>query len=97
MQNELFKILEFGDGTKWFVIGVTNYNNETYKYLIKVNNEETDFIDEFLLVKYYIKDGKEYIVKVKDPKISETVMLKIMPEIKPLLSHKKEILEKLQA
>lgn len=97
MQNELFKVLEFADGTKWFVIGITNYNNETYKYLIKVNNEESDFLDEFLLVKYYIKDGEEYIVKVSDPQISEAVMLKIMPEIKPLLNHKQEILEKLQA
>lgn len=96
MQNELFKILEFGDGTKWFVIGVTNYNNETYKYLIKVNNEETDFLDEFLLVKYYIKEGEEYIVKVSDPKISETVMLKIMPGLKPVLDKKEEILKKMQ-
>lgn len=97
MKNELFKVLEFGDGTKWFVIAITVYNNETYKYLIKVNDEEDDFLDDFLLVKYYIKDGKEYIIKVNDPNESKEVMLKIMPEIKPLLNHKQEILEKLQA
>lgn len=95
--NSLFKVLEFADNTKWFIINETVYNNEMYKYLIKVNNDETDFLDEFLLVKYYIKDGKEYIENVIDPQISEQVMLKIMPEIRPLLNNKQEILNKLQA
>lgn len=95
--NSLFKILEFADNTKWFIINETVYNNEMYKYLIKVNNDETDFLDEFLLVKYYTKDGKEYIENVTDSKISEPVMLKILPEIKPILNNKQEILNKLQA
>ena len=95
--NNLFKILDFGDGTKWFIIGQTIYNNEDYKYLIRVTEDEEDFLNEFLLVKYYIQNKEEYIVKVTDPKISEEVMLKIMPEIKPLLKDKKEILNKLQA
>ncbi len=95
--NSLFKVLEFADNTKWFIINETVYNNEMYKYLIKVNNDETDFLDEFLLVKYYTKDGKEYIENVTDSKISEPVMLKILPEIKPILNNKQEILNKLQA
>ena len=95
--NSLFKVLEFADNTKWFIINETVYNNEMYKYLIKVNNDETDFLDEFLLVKYYTKDGKEYIENVTDSKISEAVMLKILPEIKPILNNKQEILNKLQA
>ena len=95
--NSLFKVLEFADNTKWFIINETVYNNEMYKYLIKVNNDETDFLDEFLLVKYYTKDDKEYIENVTDSKISEPVMLKILPEIKPILNNKQEILNKLQA
>ena len=95
--NSLFKVLEFADNTKWFIINETVYNNEMYKYLIKVNNDETDFLDEFLLVKYYTKDGKEYIENVTDSKISEPVMLKILQEIKPILNNKQEILNKLQA
>ena len=97
MQDSLFKILEFADGSKWLIIGQTLYNNETYKYLIGVTNDEEDLLDKYLLVKYYIKDNEEYITQVTDPKVSEPVMVQIMPEIKPILSHKDEILEKLQA
>ena len=97
MNDSLFKVINFMDGNKWFVIAQTVYNNEDYKYLIKLTEDEEDFKEEFLLVKYYVKDNGEYVEKVKNPDILEKVMLQIMPEIKPLLQNKNQILEQLKA
>lgn len=96
MKSVLFKILELDGGTKWFVIAETTYKGMDYKYLIKVTDDEEDFIDEFNLIKFMIIDGKEYVGPVTDDKEREAVMLKIMPEIKPIIDNKMQILEKLQ-
>lgn len=97
MNDSLFKVINFMDGNKWFVIAQTVYNNENYKYLIKLTKDEEDFEDEFLLVKYYTKDNEEYVEKVQNPDILEKVMLQIMPEIKPLMQQKNQIIEHLKA
>ena len=96
MKSLLFKILELVGGTKWFVIAETTYNDMDYKYLIKVTDDEEDFTDEFNLIKFMIIDEKEYVGPVTDDKEREAVMLKIMPEIKPLIDNKTKILEELQ-
>ncbi len=93
----LFKILDFLDGNKWFVIAETTYNNQNYKYLIKVTDDEEDFKDEFKLIKYAVIDGNEYAGEVTSESEREAVMLKIMPEIGNLLTNKQELLNKLQA
>lgn len=97
MESSLFKIIDFLDGNKWFVIAETTYNNQNYKYMIRVTDDEEDFIEEFNLIKYVIFDGKEYAETVTNPAESEAVMLKIIPEIKDVLKNKNQILEKVQA
>lgn len=95
MQSNLFKILDFLDGNKWFVIAEKFYNNQNYKYLIKLTDDEEDFIEEFKLIKYFVIDGSEYMSDVTDAKESEAVMKLMYPEIEKILKNKKEILEKI--
>ncbi len=89
----MFKVINFMDGNQWFVMAETIYNDEVYKYLIKIENDE--FKDEFLVVKYTTDKDGEYVEKVTDQKTLENVMLKMMPNIKPIIDNKDKILEHL--
>lgn len=87
----MFKVINFMDGNKWFVMAETIYNNEVYKYLIKIKNDE--FEDKFLLVKYITDKDGEYIEKVTDTSVVEKVMVQMLPEIKPIIDNKDKLLK----
>lgn len=59
-------IVEFDENNKWFVISEKEINNIKYSYLIRVNDEENDFLDEYAVVKSIFKNGDEYMEIVRD-------------------------------
>lgn len=71
-------IVEFDENNKWFVISEKEINNVKYSYLIRVNNEENDFLDEYAVVKSIFKNGDEYMEIVRD-NLDEIVPI-LLPE-----------------
>ena len=59
-------IVEFDENNKWFVISEKEINNIKYSYMIRVNNTEDDFIDEYAVVRSVYKNGEEYMEVVND-------------------------------
>jgi len=95
MNNGLYTIIEFDEDDKWFVISETSYNNETYEYLIRVNKEEDDFIEDFMVVKCVIQGDEEYFETIQDREILSIVIPKLIPGTESLLKNPKETLSKI--
>lgn len=95
MKSGLYTIIEFDENEKWFVIGETTYNNEKYNYLIKLTSDESDFIEDFMVVKCSISNNEEYFDMVKDKEILNKVVPLLIPDTDELLRKPKEALKEL--
>lgn len=95
MKSGLYTIIEFDENNKWFVLSETIYNNEIYEYLIKVNKEEDDFIEDFMVVKCIIQKEEEYFSIVKDKDTLAHVLPKLIPGTEAILKNPKEALLKI--
>ena len=62
----MYTIVEFDKNNKWFVISEKVINNIKYSYMIRVSNDEDDFIDEYIVVKSIYKNGDEFMEVVND-------------------------------
>ena len=62
----MYTIVEFDKNNKWFVISEKVINNIKYSYMIRVSNDEDDFIDEYIVVKSIYKNGEEFMEVVND-------------------------------
>mgnify|MGYP003571602247 CR=1 FL=1 len=78
--NGLHTLIEFEDGDKWFVAAEKVIDNSKYSYLVRVNDNEDDFIDEYQLAKSIVMDDGEYMVTVKDKKEEERIIPILIPE-----------------
>lgn len=84
-------IIELND-EKWFVISETTYEQKEYNYLIKINDDETDFLDEFMVVQCIkTKDG-EYFDVVRDKELLLKIMPLMVPEAKEVLEDPKKVI-----
>ncbi len=95
MKSGLYTIIEFDSNDKWFVIGETIYENEKYNYLIRLTPDETDFIEDFMVVKCFISNDEEYFDVVKDGTILKAIMPLLVPNTEELLKKPKEALKEL--
>lgn len=73
-------LVELEDGEKWFVAAEKVIENTKYSYLVRVNDSEDDFIDEYQLVKSIEADGDEYMVTVMDKNEEEKIIPILIPE-----------------
>ncbi len=88
--NDLYKLMELNDGKKWFIAARTLYNNEWYGYLIRLNDTEDDFLDEYRIIKTIIKDDKEYAIIIKDRETLKEVIPLLLPEVNQYLNNKRQ-------
>ena len=88
----LYTIVELDDG-KWFVAAEKLIENKKYSYLIKVNNEEKDFIDEYKVVKSYFENEDEYMELIDDKNELAKVMPILVPESTNFINNKDELIE----
>ena len=59
-------LVEFDENNKWFVVSEKEIDGTTYSYMIRVNKDEDDFIDEYAVVKSVYKNGDEFMEIVND-------------------------------
>lgn len=95
MKSGLYTIIEFDSNDKWFVIGETVYADEKYNYLIRLTPDETDFIEDFMVVKCIINNGEEYFDVVKDKGILNNIVPLLVPNTEELLKNSKEAFKEL--
>ena len=84
MENGLYTVVEFSDNDKWFVIAEKVIDGNKYSYLIRVNQAEADFIDEYRVVRSYFKDSLEYMDTVYGDELKRALLV-LVPEAKDFM------------
>ncbi len=77
--DSLYKIIDFSDDDKWFVIATNKIDDIKYSYLVRVNKEEDDIIDEYKVVRSYFSGSDEYFDEVNDGEILKKIMPILVP------------------
>ena len=88
--NDLYKIIEINDGKKWFIVSRTLYKNEWYSYLIRLNENEDDFLDEYRIMKTIIKENMEYVQVIKNKETLKAVIPLLLPDVNKYLANTKQ-------
>lgn len=86
MENGLHTVVEFGENDKWFVLAEKVVNGFKYSYLVRVNQTEDDFIDEYQVVKSYFNNNDEYMDVVNGDELKEVMPL-LIPEAKEYIEN----------
>lgn len=68
MENIIDNVIELQNGNKYFVLNQGTYREKNYYFVIKVNDEETDFENEGYFVEEVNSDPLT-LVKVKDKEL----------------------------
>ena len=92
MENGLYTVVEFDDNDKWFVIAEKVIDGSKYSYMIRVNQNEDDFIDEYQVVKSYFNGNDEYMDVVNGDELKR-IMAILVPEAKELIEHQEKLKE----
>lgn len=85
--NDLYKIIEIDDDKKWFIVSRTLYKNEWYSYLIRLNENENDFLDEYRIIKTIIKEDAEYVQVIKNKETLKAVIPLLLPDVNKYLAN----------
>lgn len=92
MNNGLHTVVEFDENDKWFVLAEKVIDGSKYSYLVRVNQNEDDFIDEYQVVKSYFSNGDEYMDVVNGDELRKVVPL-LVPEAKEYIEHPEKLKE----
>ena len=90
MENGLYTVVEFDDNDKWFVIAEKVIDGSKYSYMIRINQNEDDFIDEYQVVKSYFNGNDEYMDVVNGDELKR-IMPILVPEAKELIEHSEKL------
>ena len=92
MNNGLHTVVEFDENDKWFVLAEKVIDGSKYSYLVRVNQNEDDFIDEYQVVKSYFSNGDEYMDVVNGDELRKVVPL-LIPEAREYIEHPEKLKE----
>ncbi len=86
MESGLYTVVQFNDDDKWFVIAEKVIDGSKYSFMIRVNQNEDDFIDEYQVVKSYFDGDDEYMDVVNGDELKK-IMPILVPDAKELIEH----------
>lgn len=92
MENGLYTTVEFDDNDKWFVIAEKVIDGSKYSYMIRLNQSEDDFIDEYQVVKSYFDGNDEYMDLVNGDELGKIVPI-LVDDAKELIKNPERIKE----
>ena len=92
MENGLYTTVEFDDNDKWFVIAEKVIDGSKYSYMIRLNQSEDDFIDEYQVVKSYFDGNEEYMDLVNGDELRKVVPI-LVDDAKELIKNPERIKE----
>ena len=90
MNNGLYTVVEFDDNDKWFVMAEKVIDGIKYSYMIRVNQSEDDFIDEYQVVKSVYDGNDEYMDTISGDELKR-IMPILVPEVKNLIEHPEKL------
>ena len=90
MENGLHTVVEFDENDKWFVLAEKIINGSKYSYLVRVNQNEDDFIDEYQVVKSYFDGNDEYMDVVNGDELKKVIPV-LLPEAKEYIEHPEKL------
>lgn len=90
MENGLHTVVEFDENDKWFVLAEKIINGSKYSYLVRVNQNEDDFIDEYQVVKSYFDGNDEYMDVVNGDELKKVIPV-LIPEAKEYIEHPEKL------
>lgn len=90
MNNGLYTVVEFDDNDKWFVMAEKVIDGIKYSYMIRVNQSEDDFIDEYQVVKSVYDGNDEYMDTISGDELKR-IMPILVPEVKDLIEHPEKL------
>ena len=95
----MYNIVEFDEDNKWFVISEKEIDEVKYSYMIRVNNSEDDFLNQYIVVKSNYDGNNEYMELVNDSELLKKVMPVLVPESSQFIgdvNKMKEMLRKIE-
>lgn len=90
MDNGLYTVVEFDDNDKWFVMAEKVIDGIKYSYMIRVNQSEDNFIDEYQVVKSVYDGNDEYMDTISGDELKR-IMPILVPEVKDLIEHPEKL------
>lgn len=94
--NGLYTVVEFDENDKWFVAAEKEIDGVKYSYLMRVNNEETDFIDEYKIVSSLYYNNEEYMDTVNDQELIKKIIPILVPESNEYMNNPEKLRELLK-
>lgn len=88
-----YKVVKLSDGKKWLVIAENKYMDDTYQYLVGVNENEDDLLDEYEVVKVVMEGDRKYLDVVKDQELLKVVIPILMPDTKKYMDKPEKLKE----
>lgn len=92
----LYTIVEFDTDNKWFVIAEKVIEGIKYSYLIRVNSNEDDFLDEYMVVKSSFEGEREFMEIVNEKDELQRVMPILVPDSKEYIDNPEKLRELLR-
>lgn len=80
MENRINTILELDDNRKYIVINQAIYKNDSYLLVNEVNEDESDLLEEVLVLKE-IKRGEETLLEIViEPNLLDLLLKYLTPK-----------------
>ena len=91
--NGLHTIIKFSETDKWLVISEKEIDGAKYSYLVKINKEENEIIDEYKVVRCYSLNGEEYMDDVNDKELLNKIIPILIPEVNEYIQNPEKLKE----
>lgn len=91
-----YDTIDLADGTQWFILSETIYENSTYNLVIETNDNDDFFPEKAKILKEVIKDGKIYFSNVKNEELIDKLIPLLAPESKQFIDNPAQLKEILQ-
>ena len=90
MESGLHTVVEFDENDKWFVMAEKSIDGTKYSYLVRVTNDENDFLDEYQVMKSYFDGSDEYMDVVNGEELKKILPI-LVPEAKEYIEHPEKL------
>lgn len=93
INEENMKVVVLADDSKWLTVAETNYNGETYKYMMGVTADEEDFTKEVKVMREYMAEDGKHMEFIEDQEMLKILVPLLVPEAKEYIDNPEKLKE----